>query len=126
MIIMPDKITIQDKYGPAMEIKDQQLANEYLAVCVEHTMRQRNGLTLKEAMSIEKQNLGYFAGYYADETRERVERLFKTEHPVFGPIATARELTPEQVFEMGHQMGMEFDERGRISRGLVRERKGVE
>ena len=31
-----------------------------------------------------RDNLGYYAGYYDDETRARVERLFSCEHPVFG------------------------------------------
>jgi hypothetical protein len=26
----------------------------------------------------------FFAGYYDSETRERVERLFKCQHPIFG------------------------------------------
>lgn len=78
-------VTIGDKYRPAMEITDQAEADAYFDSCVRHTMS--FGLSEEEAASIERQNLGYFAGYYDHETRERVERLFRCAHPVFGAIA---------------------------------------
>jgi hypothetical protein len=74
----PDKITIGEKYGPAMEITDQAEADRYFERCVEHMMR--HGHDRNEAERIERGNLGYFAGYYGDETRARVERLFRCAH----------------------------------------------
>ena len=88
-------ITIRDKYGPAMEITDQKEADQYFEDCVEHTMS--FGRTREEAISIEKQNLGYFAGYYNSETMQKVNHLFKTTHPVFGDTTP----TPEEAFELG-------------------------
>lgn len=82
---MRSKITIGEKYGPAMEITDQSEADAYLEECVQHSISL--GKTRKEAEAIERGNLGYYAGYYDNETRERVERLFRCSHPIFGKIS---------------------------------------
>lgn len=77
---MKPNITTGEKYGPAMEITDQATADDYFEKCVTHSMIFGN--TRKEAEDIERQNLGYYAGYYDNETRERVERLFHCQHPL--------------------------------------------
>lgn len=82
MSALPREITIGAKYGPAMDITDQAEADAYFEQCVEHTMS--FGKSRDEAERIERQNLGYFSGYYSSETADRVFRLFKCEHPVFG------------------------------------------
>lgn len=96
---LPDRITIGDKYGPAMKIADQAEAEAYFERCVEHRMRL--GSSRAEAETIERANLGYFAGYFDNETRERVERLFKCAHPVFGKIAEVGPPKPEAAFQAG-------------------------
>ena len=82
----PRHMTIGEKYRPAMELDDEGAAHDYFERCVEHTMFW-HGKTREEAEQLERGNLGYFAGYYNSETRERVERLFKCAHPIFGGIA---------------------------------------
>lgn len=96
---MKQGITIGEKYGPAMMITDQAEADAYFANCVEHTMG--FGKTREEAERIERINLGYYAGYYGSETRERVERLYACEHPVFGKIAEQGQPTAEQALAAG-------------------------
>ena len=91
----PEIISIGDKYGPAMEINDQAEADIYFQACVEHCMIWEK--SREEAEKIERQNLGYFAGYYDHETMSRVNRLFCTTHPIFGNTI----LTPEQTFQAG-------------------------
>lgn len=98
---METEITIGEKYGPAMQIRDQAEADAYFEECVQHTMS--FGKSRLEAMQVEKANLGYYAGYYDDETRARVEKLFKCSHPIFGAIANGKP-TPEEAFEMGQRM----------------------
>jgi len=102
---MKTNITIGEKYGPAMEITDQAEADAYFAKCVEHHMRcQKNEGTKPnraKAESVEKSNLGYYAGYYDSGTRERVERLFKCSHPVFGSIATNGQPTVREALAAG-------------------------
>jgi hypothetical protein len=74
----PDVITIGDKYGPAMQIEDAAEAAEYFEVCVDHHLRTAKApITREEVERIERQNLGYYAGYYNVHTQERVERLVR-------------------------------------------------
>ena len=94
--MLPDKVTIGDKYRPAMEITEQAAADAYFEECVEHVMRICS-LTREEAEKCERSNLGYFAGYYDHEMRARVERLFKCAHPVFGAIADKGAPTAEEA-----------------------------
>lgn len=81
---LPKKITIGDKYGPAMKINELTEAKAYLAKCIEHSMLWGN--TYDEAVAIEKSNIGYYAGYYSIETQKRVEELFNAAHPIFGSV----------------------------------------
>lgn len=98
MIKLPDGITYGDKYGSAMKITEQVEADEYFEACVEHMMR--FGKTREEAEEIERQNFGYYAGYYDAETQERINKLFKTTHPVFGD----KRPTAEEAFKAGRNM----------------------
>lgn len=98
------KITIGEKYGPAMEITDQAEADRYWEECVQHNMRCQKAEGKKpdrtKAESVERQNLGYYAGYYSHAVRERVERLFRRAHPVFGSISE-KAPSPEAAFYAG-------------------------
>lgn len=79
---MKHEITIGEKYGPAMNITDPEEARRYFEACVEHCMAW--GHSREEAERIERMNLGYYAGYYGETTAERVFRLFRAPHPIFG------------------------------------------
>lgn len=106
---MPMAITIGEKYSPAMEITDQAEADAYFERCVEHTIwhliNDGKAATRSEARAeaerIERINLGYFAGYYDHATRERVERLFSCEHPIFGSIAKRGAPTADKALMSG-------------------------
>lgn len=98
MLKFPDLITMKDKYGPAMEITDQEEADAYFEACVEHG--RRFNLSREESEKIQRQNLAYYAGYYDRETRIRVERLFHCAHPVFGK-AEVSVPTAEEAFQAG-------------------------
>jgi hypothetical protein len=83
----PEKMKYGDKYGPAMEITDQAEADAYFEKCVQHMMTYSDEYKTREAAeAVERTNLGYYAGYYGSDTRERVEKLFRCSHPVFGSI----------------------------------------
>lgn len=96
----PDIITNGEKYGPAMEITDEVTARAYFERCVEHAMRRFPDKTREEVEAIERSNLGYYAGYYSEATRARVERLFAAVHPIFGSMQE-KQPRPEEAFEMG-------------------------
>jgi hypothetical protein len=89
-----------------MAITDQAEADGYFDRLVQHTMS--FGKTREEAERIERSNLGYWAGYYDGATRERVERLFRCEHPFLGAIAETGPLTSEQIFAIGERIGREM------------------
>ncbi len=95
----PKGSTMGELYKPAMEITDQEEADSYLEDLIEFGMSY--GQTREEAMSMQKGNLGYFAGYYDNETMSRINRLFRTTHPIFGDTSP----TAEEAFEMGVEMG---------------------
>lgn len=101
MKIFSKHATVGEKYRPAMEVLTQKEADEYFEVLVQSTM-EHWGKTREEAESLERQNLGYFAGYYGEETRERVERLFCCAHPLLGRIADHNP-SPEECFKMGQE-----------------------
>ena len=77
------EITIGQKYDPAMGIVSQEMADVYFEALVLHNMVHWNQ-SREEAESIQRQNLGYYAGYCGGETQDRVNQLFCTVHPTFG------------------------------------------
>lgn len=111
---MNDDITIGEKYGPAMLILEQSQANTYFEKCVEHCMR--HGRNRKEAEAIERSNLGYYAGYYNDETQARVQKLFRCVHPVFGALSTST--NPAERASAAFQAGLKMGEQMRKEAGL--------
>lgn len=98
---MNRNITIGDKYSPAMTITDQAEADRYFEECVLHSMMFGN--SREKAEDIERQNLGYFVGYCSAETRERVERLFRCKHPIFGSIAENGQSRAALAFSLGRE-----------------------
>ena len=96
---LPTNITLRDKYGPAMAITEQAEADEYFARCVEHTMS--FGHSREKAEAINRGNLGYWAGYYDEETQVRVHRLFRCVHPFFGTTTPST----QKAFEAGIAKG---------------------
>jgi len=62
-------------------------------------------LTREKAEENCRSSLGYYAGYYSNETRERVERLFKCAHPIFGSIRTEGAPTFQKAFAAGKKLG---------------------
>lgn len=105
---IPLIVSIGDKYRPAMEITDQAEADAYFERCVEHHMRCQEHEGTKpdraKAEIVERQNLGYYAGYYDHETREVVERLFRCSHPIFGK-ANERTPTMWEAIKAGKKLG---------------------
>ena len=94
------RLTLGESLGPAMEITDPQDAAQYFADYVE--FQKDNGI--QDAENVCRSNLGYYAGYYSDETRARVERLFGCAHPFFGSIEEKGAPTGQEAFEMGRKL----------------------
>ncbi len=96
-------LTYGEALSPAMEITEQVDASQYLANYITHIQNyldkqpRQDGQTAK---SIAKANLGYYAGYYDDAVRVRVEQLFRCAHPVFGAIIEGKP-SAEETFNAG-------------------------
>lgn len=100
-------LTFGETLLPAMSITEQADADQYLADYVayletELTKTPRTDLTAEQ---IAKANLGYYAGYFDDATRTRVERLFQCAHPVFGAFEDNGDPSPEAAFALGFAKG---------------------
>jgi len=102
IIHIPNEATIGEKYDTAMKITDPEEAKQYFEACVLHNMLVSDN-SREKAIEIEKANLGYYAGYYNDETRARVEKLFDSTHPFFGPISKGKP-TPQEAFDTGKKL----------------------
>lgn len=98
--VFPDKMTIGEAYDPTTKITDQAEADEYFERLLERNMRV-SGHSREEAEKVEKSNIGYYAGYCETATAERMFRLFRCAHPIFG---TTRP-TLEEAFKKGMEMG---------------------
>lgn len=98
------KVVIDENnaYAPAMEIKDQANADAYFDALVELAVRK--GVNRARAILIQRQNLGYFAGYYEHATRVRVEKLFRCTHPIFGAAADYKP-SSDEAFALGVEFG---------------------
>lgn len=96
---LPKEATYGDLYHPAMRMTTTEEAAPYFAALVDRLVK-HYGKTREEAESIERQNLGYFAGYYDHETRIRVESLFSCQHPIFGAASKGAPI-PEEAFAAG-------------------------
>lgn len=100
-------LTYGEALGPAMKITDPEDAKQYLKEYVAYQeimliKEPRNdGMTAEQMCKI---NLGYYAGYYDNETRARVERLFNCSHPIFGSIETNGQPSTEKALSKGQQM----------------------
>lgn len=55
----------------------------------------------EDGRHLARQNLGYMAGYYDQETARKVYAAFECEHPIFGTEFP----TPEEAFEKGKEWG---------------------
>jgi hypothetical protein len=102
------ELTYGESLSPAMEITEQSDADQYFQSLMAFTQKALDKEPRKDnatAEEIVKSNLGYWAGYYSEETRARVEKLFHCEHPIFGAIAEVGAPSPKVAFAIGKSMG---------------------
>lgn len=76
----PEQMAFGELYGPAMEITTREDAALYFEGLVQHILKYWLN-NREEVERVVLSNIGYCAGYYDAKTRERVYRLFNTEHP---------------------------------------------
>lgn len=95
----------------AVGIKDPEEAKEYLkdyTAWIQKEIDKDPKRAGDNAESIAKGNIAYFAGYFDNATRERVEELYSCAHPLFGAIKDKEPPGPLEAFNMGLKMGEEL------------------
>ena len=91
-----DEGTYGSIYGPAMDVQTEEEAKAYFAALVRRHIR-LTGDSDEEATRVERINVGYYAGYYDADTRQRVYSLYGFGHPFFGRM----EASPDQLLNAG-------------------------
>jgi hypothetical protein len=94
------ELTVGETLHPAMNITDAADAARYLAAYEAYLVNMWQ-LTPDNAHATALSNLGYFAGYFSAETRDRVYELFHAAHPIFGTSHP----TAEEAFQAGKKLG---------------------
>jgi hypothetical protein len=85
----------------AITVQTQDAADAMFEQLVQEAIRENDNMGRAEAIETVRDNLGYFAGYYDNGVRARVEKLYRCAHPVFGPIATTQPPTPKEALALG-------------------------
>jgi hypothetical protein len=96
---LPDDMTYGESYNPAMQVTTVEEARAYFAALVRRNIRV-TGNSDAEAERVERINVGYWSGYFDEETRARVHALYGFGHPIFGTQA----VTPERAVAAGQAM----------------------
>jgi hypothetical protein len=90
----------------ALEITDEREARVYFEELVQRALGQMPSFTREEAESHVKSSIAYYAGYYDNDVRARVERLYNCVHPFFGSIEKNGPPGPEAAYRMGQAAAM--------------------
>lgn len=101
-------LTYGECLEPAMKITDAEDAKQYKEAYIKFIDKfliDDKNESKKTAEEIANANLGYWAGYYGDDVRRRVEKLFNCSHPIFGSIEENGAPTAEEAFKMGFDAG---------------------
>ncbi len=89
----------------AMACESQELADELVRQLVSELLAECADMTYVAADYTVRQRIGYYAGHCSHETRDRVEQLFRTAHPIFGAIRYNGPPTIEQAAALGIAYG---------------------
>ena len=98
--VMKDRI---DYISYAMQEQTQLAADALLKAYIKWFM-DKTGADHSTANVVCKNNIAYQAGYYNDDVRRRVERLFQCVHPYFGPIDEVGPPSFGKAFQTGLEM----------------------
>ena len=91
-----DDLTIGQIYGYAVEVTEPAEAERFMADLLNWHIEKWHQ-SPEEARITILSNIGYYAGYYDQETAERCYRLYGAVHPIFGRTQP----TAEQAFALG-------------------------
>jgi len=97
-------LTLRTMYGNLVNCKIPEDADKYktwMITCYEKWF----DYSFEKATEIIEKNIGYYAGYFNAEKANRILKLFKTSHPVFGD--NIGNIPPEFAYKVGVEAGKE-------------------
>lgn len=97
-------ISLKETYDFAVKVTDQRLADATFEALVDFRAPEHPNDTRETVEKLIRNDLAYYAGYYDQETRKRVEEMYGCEHPYFGKAAE-KEISPEEAFRIGMELG---------------------
>ena len=97
--------TYGERFDAAMAVTTEAEATNVLGELVGLMLEEEPTLTHEEAERATRSGLAYWAGYFGNETRARIERLFACAHPFFGAIAENGPPTTDETFALGVAAG---------------------
>jgi hypothetical protein len=86
-------------YDLAMKVRSKRQADSQFAMLMQRQINR--GVPPEIAAKFLRTNLAYYAAYGDHERRERIERLYECEHPVFGAIAVNGAPSTQEAFDLG-------------------------
>ena len=86
----------------AIEAKSNLEAKKILQHLVFKFQTRNKGVSDEDATLIIKSRIGYYAGYFDDSVRERVEQLYDTEHPMFGKFVEMGAPSSAEAYQCGY------------------------
>ena len=100
------ELSFHEIFEQALKITSKEDARQYITAYSKWIHSKYHDRTpKKEPIEIAKESFGYWAGYYSNDVRRKVEDLFECEHPYFGSIAKNGPPTAEQAFKLGMEIG---------------------
>jgi hypothetical protein len=116
--LLGDKMSNMDD---AMKVQTVEEADAFIEqVMVENNVSAKDR---PEKEQILRSNAAYFAGYYDQETRERIERVFKAAHPIFGSTAANGRVDPSVAFRLGEAAGKAMKDGKNVEKAITHARK---
>jgi len=93
--------TVLDRVFTAKTVEEAKSILKALADVHEKTF----GIDKATALIEAKKDIGYIAGYGSPQKRDAIEKLFDTEHPVFGRYSEKGSPNAVDAYRMGLELG---------------------
>ncbi len=98
--ITPEIIALFDKACRATNTQEATEALREIALL----RRKHEDEDLSQSLRWARDAICYWAGYFSHDVRLRVEKLYLSEHPIFGP-ATNGPMSQQDIFKLGVRIG---------------------
>lgn len=99
-------MTYREQFEVAINCKNRAEADAFMAKEVRRYWDTWQ-IAAEKAHDTILQNLGYMAGYYDDDTAQKIHDLFGAKHPIFGAPGYHKNIPAEAALKIGMKAGEE-------------------